>query len=438
MLPFTLTKLLVRSGVARYLPAAQRLAGPDAAGHLHYFSDKVLAAPVTLLRDPATFPDGPGADGIHLNRAAPRFASPLSAGRPIVDRLGNPPPWGLPALRRVIAERAGMSPHPRDEVFVTHGATAAFAATLDAFVNPGDRVVLFAPCSPLFRVGAASRRARVRWVPTAVDDRGGLTCDPRALARAMRGAKLVVLADPGNPTGAGFAEATADQLAWAANKFDVLVYADETFARFRPDGATSEVVNRPNLQHRTLVAGSVSAGFGLASARVGWVRGPGPLVGAVALTASLNAPFVPAVCQQLAARELEADDDLFGPVREEVNARRRFAADRLSTMGLPAATPAAGLFFWVDVRRTGLDGRAFAERLMRAERVLVGPGAAFGPGGEGFVRVSVAEEDGRLREGLTRMARFAATLTGEPAAGPREIERPAAAPDERPAVFSRV
>lgn len=437
MLPFTLTKWLVRSGAARYLPAAKRLAGPDAAGHLHYFSDKVLAAPLTLLRDPATFPDGPGADGIHLNRAAPRLDSPLSAGRSTVDRLGNPPPWGLPALRRVIAEKAGMSPHPRDEVFVTHGATAAFAATLDAFVNPGDRVVLFAPCSPLFRVGAVSRRARVRWVPTAIDEHGGLTCDPQTLARAMRGAKLVVLADPGNPSGAGLSEATGDQLAWAANKFDVLVYADETFARFRPEGASSEVVNRPNLQHRTLVAGSLTAGYGLAAARVGWLRGPGPLVSAAALTASLNAPFVPTVCQQLAVRELEADDDLFGPVREEVNARRRFAADRLGAMGLPTP-PAAGLFFWVDVSRTGLDGRTFAERLLQDERVLVGPGAAFGPGGEAFVRVSVAEEDGRLREGLTRMARFVATLTGEPAAERREAERPAAEPDERPAAFSRV
>ena len=64
------------------------------------------------------------------------------------DRQGNPNPWGLPALRQIVAERKGVDADT--QVFVTHGATAAYAAVLDAFVNSGDRVVMFDPTSAMF------------------------------------------------------------------------------------------------------------------------------------------------------------------------------------------------------------------------------------------------------------------------------------------------
>jgi hypothetical protein len=87
----------------------------------------------------------------------------------------------------------------------------------------------------------------------------------------------------------------------------------------------------------------------------------------------------------------------------------------------------------------GLDGLAFAERLLKEQRVLVGPGTAFGPGGAGFVRVSFAAEDGRLREGLKRLAAFVAGLRGEPATPPAAAsEEPPALAEDRPPSFSRV
>ena len=190
----------------------------------------------------------------------------------------------------------------------------------------------------------------------------------------------------------------------------------------------------PAAQDRTLRIGSVTP-YGLASARVGWVTGPHHLVKAVALTATLNAPFVPALCQQLAARELARAEDLFGPTVEELRARRRYALDRLTAMGLPAPTPRGGYFAWVDVSRAQpakpgtTPGRAFAERLLREAGVLVGPGCAFGPAGANFVRVSFAAEDGRLREGLSRLARFVN--------GPTASKVVAPVKEEREAVFSR-
>jgi len=120
--------------------------------------------------------------------------------------------------------------------------------------------------------------------------------------------------------------------------------------------------------------------------------------------------------------------------------------DRLKKMGLDAATPGAGFFCWVPVAQLGVSGRDFAERLLREERVLVGPGQAFGPSGKDYVRVSFAVEDGRLREGLTRMERFVETLKGKPAVEATTVSVPTPTDDqpvpeaveERMPAFSRV
>lgn len=445
-LPFLLTKFLARTGLARHLPAADRLTG-GGAGFVKYYSDRVLAAPVEELCDPATFPRAPGPEVMDLNLAAPQFDSPVTAGRVSADRTGGPPAWGLPALREAVADsyrqRDGRAVDANEEVLVTHGATGAFAAVLDAFVNPGNKVVLFDPAPPVFALGAKSRRARVRWVPSTAEG-GRLTFDPDALSKAMRGATLIALCEPGNPTGAVIDDEDLERVAWAANRSDVLIYLDESFGRFRYDRRPCPLATMPGADGRTLSVGSLTAGYGLGSLRVGWLTGPRHLVRACALTASLAAPYVPTLCQQVAVRAVQTDEELFGPVLEEYRDRRRYSSERLSAMGLEPSWPAGGFFFWVPVGSLGLDGRTFAERLLREQRVLVGPGCAFGPSTAGFVRVSFATEDGRLREGLKRLAAFVAGLKGQPVVQAERVPAPegeekkeAVKMDDRPPSFSR-
>ena len=436
--PLWLTRLLVRTGVARFLPAARRLTdgGTD---YLRYYSDKVLAAPVEELLDPAFVPPAAEPDVIDLNLAAPRFDTAVSVGR-VAETAGRPAAPGTAELRNAITDlyvrRDGRAVDPDREVLVTHGATAAYAAALDAFVNPGDRVVLFDPCSPLFALGAKSRRAAVRWVPTWNED-GRCRFLTAGFEKQMRGAKVLVLSDPANPTGACFATEDFEYLLWIAAAYDVLVYADESFGRFRYAGRSRSPAALPGGDRRVLTAGSVSQGYGLGAARVGWLAGPRHLIRACGLTANLSAPYVPAVCQRLAARALGATDAEFAGVLEEFRSRREYALDRLRGMGLEPDAPAGGYFAWLPVAALGLDGRAFAERLLKTQRVLVGPGCAFGPSGAGHVRVSFAADDGRLREGLARLAAFVGGLRKPTPAAASEPEQEANSEESPRPVFTR-
>jgi aspartate/methionine/tyrosine aminotransferase len=411
--PLFLLKLLVRTGLARFLPAVRRLTDGGGAC-LHYYSDRVLAAPHEALGDVAGWLEAPGADVIDLSLAAPRFdLVPSGSTKLPADRRGYPPPSGLPELRAAVAEKLlaehSLAASPGDEVLITHGAAGAFSVVLDTFVNPGDAVVLFDPSSPLYPLTLRQRRARVRWLPSRVEQ-GRLLFRLDQLDRALRRARLLVINSPSNPTGGVLAPEDLEQIAWWADRRDVLIFSDEVFARYQYEGRPASIGVLPRARRRTLTAGSVSKGHALASARVGWLAGNRHLLRVCTLTAGLQAPFVPTLCQQIAVTALRQGNDAFTPVREEFESRRRYAFERLEAMELQPPWPAGGFFFWIPVWTLGLGGRDFAARLLRSKKVLLTPGEHFGPSGAGYVRLSYAGEDGRVREGLVRLAEFVREL----------------------------
>lgn len=423
--PLFLAKLLIRSGLARYLPGVQRLTDGGGA-FLRYYSDRVLAAPYAELRQAAAFWELNGPDLIDLAQGTPRFdLVPSGSTKLPADRRGWPPPWGLPELRETVAEKLlaeqQLAVSPNDEVLITHGVAGALSVVLDAFVNAGDRVVLFDPTSPLYPFTLRQRRARIRWIPTWMEN-GRLRFRLDHLAQALQRARLIVVASPANPTGGVLAAEDLEQIAWWANQRDVLILSDEVFARYRYEGISPSLGTLPKARRRTLTAGSVSKGHALASARVGWLAGYRHLVRPCALTALLQTPFVPTLCQHLAWTALRQNTDTFEPIRAAFAARRRYTYERLQALGFQPAWPAGAFFFWVPVWELGLNGQEFAAGLLRAQNVLVSPGDPFGPSGPGYVRLSYATEDGRLREGLSRLAEF---LRGLPATPVLERKRAA-------------
>jgi aspartate/methionine/tyrosine aminotransferase len=384
---------------------------------LHYYSDRLLSAPLADLKDAAAWLEAHGPDTIDLALGAPRFDIVPSASTKLpVDRRGYPPHTGLSSLREAIAQHLFseqlLSVRPLDEVLVTLGAAGAFHVALESFVSGGDRVVLFDPTSPLFILALRYRGARIRWIETSMED-GRIRFRLDRLARALHRAKMVVVNTPANPTGGTFAREDLEQIAWWANRHDVLIFSDEVYGRYRYDGTARSIGTLSPARQRTLSAGSISQSHALASARVGWLAGCRHLIRACAVAGGLQAPFVPTLCQQMAESALSQPADLFQPLKAEFHSRRQYVFERLQALGLKPSWPSGAFFFWVPVRELGLSGKAFAEQLLRTKKVLVWPGHHFGPSGAGHIRISYALEDGRLREGLGRLADFIREIRGE-------------------------
>jgi aspartate/methionine/tyrosine aminotransferase len=408
--------MLIRSGLARWLPwLGRRAAGSE--DFLHYYSAGLLASPYEELARAAGLleqPDEP--DWIDLSLGAPLFdLAPSGSTKLPADRRGFPPAWGLLELRQAVAglleTQQQLNVRAEDEVLITHGVAGGFSVALDSFLNRGEGVVLFEPCSPLYRLALERREARLRWVTTWVQE-GRLRFRPDLLARALAGARLIVLQTPVNPTGAELATEDVEEIAWWAERHDVLIFCDQAFVRYHYDSDPLNIGTLVKGHRRTLTAGSVSKGHGLTAARVGWLAGHRHLIRPCAVSSVLHTPFVPTLCQQIALSALRQPEESFAAMRADFEARRNYTCERLQAMGLKPVWPAGGYFVWVPVGGLGFSGANFAARLVAEHKVAVWPGSFFGPSGKEHIRLSFAGDDGRLREGLGRIAEFVRNAGG--------------------------
>ncbi|HEV8061700.1 MAG TPA: pyridoxal phosphate-dependent aminotransferase [Gemmataceae bacterium] len=408
-----LARCLVRAGLARWLPRARRALG-SAVDPLRYCSDEVLGLPVEMLREAAGAVSPVGPDVLDLTQGPESGKSiRLTGQNPLADRQPFTPVQGSWELRHGIGvwmeRELRLTRDPQNEILVTLGATGALQTALATFVNRRDRIVLFEPTSPLFEILAAARGARIQRVPTRMEDgkiRFGVDC----LAKSLRGARMILLANPANPQGGVLSDADLEQIAWWAAKRDVLIYSDDVFASFIYDQPSTNIGCLPRAFRRTLSAGSVTMSHCQPGLRVGWLTADRALLRPCVGIAAVRAAFVPALCQQIAVTLLEQPVEELHRLRDELASRRQYAFERLQAMGFQPEWPAGGHFFWLDTNRMGMSGAVFAEKLFREKRVRVSPGSLFGPNCAGFVRLSYAGEDGRLRTGLGRIAEF---LTGE-------------------------
>jgi aspartate/methionine/tyrosine aminotransferase len=424
--PLWLARLLIRTGIARLLPSVQRLTD-GGVDFLHYYADRVLVSPMQELRDASPYLAQGGADLIDLCLGAPRFdLLPPGTIKLPAEQRGYPPPTGLRELRELIAEKLrgehGVNLAADEEVLITGGATAALSYVLDTFVSPGDRVVLLDPTYLMYPLAVRHRRGRVRWLPTEIEQ-GRIRFAEGEAGRMLRGARLVLVNSPSNPTGGVIAPEDMEQLAWWCDRHDVLLFSDEVYQAYQYDGRFTSIGAMAKARRRTLTANSLSKSHALAAYRVGWLAGHRHLLRPCAATAALQCPFVPTICQQLALIALRLPAEAFEPIHAEFRSRRHYVHERLQAMGLRPPWPAGGFFFWLPVSTLRLTGLQFAERLLCEKRVLLMPGEWFGPSGRGYVRLSYALEDGRLREGLNRLAEFMRQLA--PLATPVEVRQAA-------------
>ena len=404
-MPLWWTKFLIRSGLYRF-SSRFRARVTAVEEQLPFLSDRVLTAPFPMLFDDALLPDLHGPDTIHLAQSEPKCPFYLNAK--IATSENHFHPQGLPELRHQIAEQTSGENGRRlsqREVLITSGATGALATVLDSFINPGDRVVLFDPTSPIFAIGLTHRRARIHHLSTWMEE-GKIRFDVERFRAALRGAKMLVMSDPVNPTGGVFSQEDLEQIAFWSKKANVLIYLDESFRHFRFDSTPPLFASLPHCQNRILSCGSVSKSFGLSHLRVGWLTGCSALIQICNLTASLQGSWPSLVSQQLALQCLSQGSEKGREMSAQLKNRRQYVFDRLRLMGLNPLWPGGGFFFWMPVDSLGMDGRAFSRELLLQKRVLVNAGEPFGPSGKNFIRLSYVLEEGRLREGLHRLIEF--------------------------------
>lgn len=354
-----------------------------------------------------------GHDVISLGQALPFFPPPTTAldaaraaiGRPDVNLYVTDP--GLPALREALAARlagaTGADIGPQD-VLITAGANHAFTLVVATFVEPGDEVILPAPyftnhhmavralgAIPVEAPLADRETFRVRWSDL----------EPRVGPRT----RAVVLCNPSNPTGAVVDAADGAEIVRQAAARGLAVMSDETYCQFVFEGRHWSAASEPGWRETVAVVGSFSKSFGMMGWRVGYVLADASVCREIVKVQDamiICAPVISQVAAEAAVRESWTYPFTF---HGELRRRRRALAEAIDAVaGLRWAPTPGALFAFVRVEGCGDSTRLSGDLLERAHVVTI-PGAAFGPHGEGHLRLSYGFADApRIRDAVGRMA----------------------------------
>ncbi len=359
-------------------------------------------------------------DVVFFSLGEPDFDTPSQAVEAAVASLRRgethyTPNAGLPILREAVAENLltydGVRYDPDGEIAVTSGGMEGLMLSLLTLIEPGDEVILSDPSYTNYRDQVRIAGGVPVYVPVREED--GFQFDPEALRRAITDkTRVLMLNTPANPTGAVTSAARLAEIAKIAREHDLYVLFDEVYKYlYYGKEPFCSIASLPGMRDRTLVIDSCSKTYAMTGWRVGWIAGPRQIVSCVPKIQENLCSCVPAFVQQGAVCALRTAKEDVLRMNEAYRARRDAITAGINAIdGLSARTPEGAFYLFVNIQKTGLSSEEFALRLLREGRVALSPGSAFGPSGEGFVRISYASSLENIHRGVARIARFVSSL----------------------------
>jgi len=354
-----------------------------------------------------------GRDVVHLEIGEPDFAPPP----PVIDamqkaladgRTHYTHSMGIVELREAISRRYhdefGLDVHP-DRVCVTTGTSGAFILLFSAMANPGDPVLVTDPgypCYPNF-----ARVVSARPVPVPVREEDAFQLTPQSLDEfETKGAALLLVSSPANPTGAITKPETYKRLLQSGvplvsdEIYQGLLYDDE-----RPFTALS-------LCDEVIVVDGFSKRYAMTGSRLGWVVVPRHMVRAMNRLAQNLYISAPTVSQWGGVAALEQGRPYVEAMRQEYDRRRRKLIDGLRSLGFGVAVEPTGAFYvYADISAFSEDCFSFCMRMLNEAYVAATPGTDFGSFRTNrYVRFAYTSGIDRIETGLQRLSAWISKL----------------------------
>jgi len=316
----------------------------------------------------------------------------LKAAVPSVSQYPTTP--GLPELRRAVSgyvqRRFGVTADPSTQVLITSGAKEAIFSTAFAFVDrsAGDAVIWPTPAYPVYERGAALAGAKLK--PLRLE--GDFVLRPDQIDDQ---AALLWINYPHNPTGAIASKGQLEAIVDAARVHNTLVCSDECYADIYEGDPPPSVLQVADAHFTGVLSYlSLSKRSGMTGYRSGAIVGDAE---AIALLRELRSSTGTASPEFVQAAAIAAwSDDAHAAERRRIfAAKRAILTEAFEALGYRVAASKGALYLWVEIG----DDTAAAARLLDAG-VIVSPGTAFGPGGEGFIRLALVPTVDECRDAV--------------------------------------
>ena len=350
-----------------------------------------------------------GWDIIDLGQSSPYHITPhhiIEAGvealRNGLTNIGSP--WGIPEFREAMASKLVaeniLEVDPHGDILVTPGSKQGLYYAINAYVSPGDEVLLLEPIWVSFR----QQVELAEGVPVAVDlsEEEEYTITYELLKQHVTPrTKAVVVNNPNNPTGRVYALEELEAVARLARENDLLVICDETYEHFIYDSRKHiSLATLPGMWERTLTSYTFTKAYAMSGWRLGCIVGPAALLEPMAMLHQHTASFVSPFVQSAGVAALRGPQEHLDTWRRDCQELRSQVADRLNGVpGVCCPVPQGATF--VFPRLPGrYSSSELAQVLVDRQGVVVAPGSGFGDSGEGHIRISLMRSpprDGRRR-----------------------------------------
>ena len=343
---------------------------------------------------------------IHLEVGQPDFRTPehileavVQAARDGFTKYTNSA--GIIELREAIAKKVtgknGISIGPQN-VVVSPGAVCSIFTTLLALVEPGDEVLLPDPGWPNYTMQMSCICAKAVYYP--LDKSRGFQIDFDVLEGLVTSkTKVLIINNPGNPTGAVFPYEAVEKAVSFAGKHDLFVISDEIYEDIVFEGKHTPA-GLFDTDSRVISVFGFSKSYSAMGLRVGYAVCEEKLA---RLITKLQEPVVScasAISQKGCVAALKGPQDSVYEMTRAYKQRRDAVIEILKKHDLYLYTPNGAFYVLVDISRAGMNSMDFALELLNEKKVAVAPGETFGKTVPNFIRVSFATSIDHLREGV--------------------------------------
>jgi aspartate/methionine/tyrosine aminotransferase len=351
-----------------------------------------------------------------INALATPYSVNLGIGEPNVvpdetlremARRAATAPWqysanaGTLSLRRKLCE--GTEYDPKTDVVVTAGTQEGLFALFTAYVNPGDEVLVPDPGFLVYATlaqmcGATTVRYELEPPDWQIDvDALEKKVTPRT--------KLIIVNSPSNPLGSVASRATLERIAATGR----LVVSDEVYREIWYDEPPPSMLG---MGDNVVVLGGLSKSHAMTGLRLGWIQAREPVLKPILTAHQYIATCASVFSQALAEMIFENAEWNAGwlqSVREQFAAQREAALYAIEhELEVRLAPPAGAFYAFTPI--PACESITFAKTLATDAAVLVIPGLAFGPHGQGFIRISYAAPVEQITSGVERIGRYLRTL----------------------------
>ncbi len=295
------------------------------------------------------------------------------------------------------------------QVITTIGATEAISVALQTILNPDDVVIMPTPVFPIYKPITEINQGNCIMVDTSADG-FILTADKLRQVLAENQAKTVkalVLVYPSNPTGVTYSRKDLEELAEVVKEAGIWVLCDEVYAELTYNGQHTSLAEI--IPDQVLLVSGLSKSHAMTGWRIGYLFGPEDFV-EQAVKAHQYMVTAPTDNVQFAALEAMTNGKEDSQVmKAEYLKRREFLQAELVEAGFEVASPDGAFYLFAKIpAQFEPDSWAFVRRLAKEAKVALIPGISFGPGGEGYVRLSYAASMENLTEAAKRIKAFVA------------------------------